>query len=330
MTLILSPLVLLLAFNNCAKTSSTIEITPTSNACLAQLGTNSEWSTETAVTITGYSGHTMEPQISADGVVLFFNDKIPGDTDMDIHYAAKQPDGTFAYVGKLSGADVLNVMDGVPAIDASNRFYFMSLRDYGLGTPARYRSMFQGTLTNTSGLALTNVIHADSNFPNGTAPSGGKTYLDMDLGVSWDGTLAVIASTVFSAGNGYPDTSTMALYDINQTTRQFSVNSNSAAYMANVNVSGCKIYAPSMSLDNKELYYTVLQYSGSGTAEFRIVVSKRNTVNEAFGTPAVIQAITGYATEGPSISYVDGGKTLYYHKQDSVSGKFVIYKVTRP
>jgi len=78
------------------------------------------------------------------------------------------------------------------------------------------------------------------------------------------------------------------------------------------------------------LYYTALQYDGTGTAEFRILVAKRNTDLEPFGKGAVIQAISGYGIEGPSTALDDGEKTLYYHKQSTVDGSFHIYKVTRP
>ena len=85
-----------------------------------------------------------------------------------------------------------------------------------------------------------------------------------------------------------------------------------------------------MSFDKKELYYSVLEIGDTSTFNFKVVVAKRSNTSEAFGAGKIITGITGQILEGPSISYQDGGKTLYYHKQDLSSGIFKIFKVSRP
>jgi hypothetical protein len=302
---------------------------PAAAACFDQLGTNSEWSNETEVPIMGYSGNAMEPQISADGTVLLFNNKTGNDTEMDIHWAVLQ-NGNFVYGGVLSGANAAGVLDGVPATDSSNNFYFVSLRNYGQGSPARYRSLYGAQFSTAGGLSLVNVAPADSALPDGPGPSGSTFYVDMDLGLSWDGTKAVVARAKFSDGKGYPDTSKLELFNVNTTTRALTSDSNSASILQNINIDACRIYAPTLSLDQKELFYTVLAVSGSSTFNFKMVVAKRNNTTEAFGPGSIINGITGQTVEGPSISYHDGGKTLFYHKLDTASGKFKIFKVTRP
>ena len=56
-----------------------------------------------------------------------------------------------------------------------------------------------------------------------------------------------------------------------------------------------------------------------------IYTATRSSTSEPFGKPRKIEAITGFA-EAPALSPDE--KSLYYHV--NVSGRFVIYRVTRP
>lgn len=317
-------------YTNCSTKTSTPTPASAAPKCFEQLGSNTEWSNETEIPIVGYSGNAMEPQISSDGVVLLFNNKTSADTEMDIHFAVKQVDGSYAYGGTLAGVNSNGVLDGVPATDSSNNFYFMSLRNYGAGSPARYRSLFSGQFSLAGGLSVINVAAADSSFPSGTAPSGSTIYVDMDLGISWDGTKAIVARTVFSEGKGYPDTSQLVMYDANPSTRQLTADASSETVLKNINLEACRIYAPTMSSDKLELYYSVLELGDGNTFNFKMVVAKRANATDVFGNGSIISGITGQIYEGPSISNHDGGKTIYYHKQDPTTGKFKLYKITRP
>lgn len=319
-----------LAYTNCSKSSpidgspAPVDLpnAPTNLTCFEQLGSNTEWSGLMEIPIVGYSGNAMEPQISADGVVLLFNNKTTADTEMNVHFAVKQNNGSFVYGGELGGANNPGVLDGVPATDSANNFYFVSLRSYGAGSPARYRSLFGAQFSTAGGgLSLINVAPADSGFPEGTAPSGSSFYVDMDLGVSWDGSKALVARTKFSDGKGYPDYSRLELFNVNDATRSLTTDTASEAILKNINLEACKIYAPTISSDQKELYYSVMSVGADSTFDFKLVVAKRAIASEPFGKGSIITAVSG-TLEGPSISYHDGGKTLYFHKLDTTSGKF--------
>lgn len=318
----------LMSYTNCATSSGGSE--QRTATCLEQFETTNEWSSELEVQVTGYSANAMEPQISADGAVLFFNDKPSSDTAMEIHFAVKQSNGTFAYGGLLAGANNSSVLDGVPALDSANNFYFVSLRNYGAGSPARYRTLFGSQLSTASGLSAINVAAADSSFADGPAPEGSKFYVDMDMGVSWDGTKAVVARAQFTSGQGYPDVSQLEMFNLNSTTRALSTDSNSTTQLQNVNVSNCLLYAPNLSDDKLELFYTALQANTSGSFDFKILVAERSSTALPFESGKIISGITGQAVEGPSITLHDSGKTLYYHKFDTVSSRFKIYSVSRP
>lgn len=318
----------LMTYTNCATSSGGSE--QRTSTCLEQFESITEWSTETETLITGYSANAMEPQISADGTVLLFNDKPSFDTAMDIHFAVKQSNGSFAYAGLLTGANNSSVLDGVPAVDSANNFYFISLRNYGAGSPARYRTIFGAQLSTSSGLSAINVAAADSSFADGPTPDGSKFYVDMDMGVSWDGTKAVVARAQFTSGQGYPDVSQLEMFNLNPTTRALSTDTNSATTLQNVNVDNCLLYAPNLSDDKLELFYTALQANSSGSFDFKILVAERSSTALPFESGKIISGITGQAVEGPTITLHDGGKTLYYHKLDTVSSRFKIFSVTRP
>lgn len=322
--ILLASVVVSVVFINCATPKVETEAVVTTPDCLSLLGTNNEWSGETEIVITGYTGNAMEPRVSADQITLFFNNKTSTDTEMNVHYALRTSANTYLYKGTLTGTVDPAVLDGVPAVDSAGRFYFVSTRTYG----TNYGTLFGGQAAVVAGPALEiqNVASADASV---TLNTPGK--LDMDIDVSWDGTLAVASNADFTGGLAYPDTSKLALYDVNTTNRTFSHSANSSAWLANVNLAQCRVYAGSFSNDMLELYYTVFP-TGSTFAptDFKIVVSKRASTAEPFGTGQIISAISGELAEGPSISLDDGGKSLFYHRKDPVSGNFKIYKVSRP
>ncbi len=294
--------------------------TNTTKSCLERFATNSEWSGETEVTITGYSASAMEPKISSDQVVLFWNDKPSSDDQMNIHYAVKVS-GQYQYQGTVTGTVNSSALDGVPALDSLGNFYFVSHRNYN----STFASIFGGVInvTGPSTLQIDSLARADI---NSSAATNG--IVDMDIDVSWDGQQMIVSRAQFS-GADYPDSSHLELFDISS--RQSSQRSDSSSLLANVNLDNCRVYAGTMSRDKLEIYFTVMP-SGSIPSgdKFKIAVAKRATTSAPFSNPAIITAINGSYVEGPSLSYDDFSKTLFYHRLDSASGKFKIYKVTRP
>lgn len=294
---------------------------PNSNVdktCLNQWDTNSEWSGETEIQIQGYNQSAMEPKVAADGGVLFWNDKpAGGDTLMNIHYAVKQADQSWLYIGTVPGTVDNSSLDGVPAIDASLNFYFISTRNYA----ANQQTIFSGLLSvlGVNSLAVGSVAAADAAIKNTQAG-----YLDMDLDVSWDGTLMVVSRALF-AGNPYPEKSELKLFNV--ASRQASIHATSDQLLSNVNSSLCRTYAGTLSDDKKELFFTVIPFNSIAGSDFRILVAKRNTTSDAFGKPQVISGITGSYIEGPALT--QDGRKLFFHKFDSAAGRFKIYQVSR-
>lgn len=81
-------------------------------------------------------------------------------------------------------------------------------------------------------------------LPNGTEPSGSTFYVDMDLGLAWDGLTATVARAKFSGGKGYPDTSKLEMFNVNSASRALSINTSSDTILKNVNLAACRLYAP--------------------------------------------------------------------------------------
>ncbi len=304
-----------------AASAPSSEEAPVSTGCLAGLQNSSEFSgVETEITLSGFSGNAMEPRISHDQVVLFFNDKPSSDTNMNVHYAIRQSPTLYNYIGTVPGTVANGFLDGVPAIDSSGNFYFVSNRDY----PSNYQMLFSGVLSvlGPSSLQIVSVAAADAAVKR-TIPGA----LDMDMDVSWDGTLAIVSRANFS-GKAYPDSSRLELFDISS--RALQTRSDGQSVFANVNRAGCVVYAGAMSSDKKELFYSLFPTEAPTGADFRVLIAKRSSTSEPFAAGQVISGITTNFAEGPSLSIDDGGKTLYYHRYDPTSSSFKIYKITRP
>jgi Tol biopolymer transport system component len=269
---------------------------------------NNDFSTPVPVTINSYTGvHAMEPSISRDGAYLFFNSLNDG-IDTSLYYASRVSETEFTSNGKINGVNgTPRHLDAVPSMDTSDNFYFISLRNY---------------LTN-----YLNVFTFKFTAGTGTAPQplAGDFYIEkpgwliMDGEVSPDGNDFYFVNAHFS-GQPVPDRSDIGV--AHKSGASFFKDANSATIMALVNTGQCLEYAPSISNDGKELYFTRLDLCKVQSA---ILVAKRALTSDPFGAPERIGAITGFV-EAPSLTF--DGKTLYYHKK--VNGIYSIYKVSRP
>lgn len=288
--------------------------------CFSNFGQNIEWSTATEVIINGYSQNAMEPKISLDQVVLFWNDKPSSDDQMNLHYAIRNGSGEYDYIGVLSGTVDSNFLDGVPSVDQNGKFYFVSLRNY----ESNFRTLFSGDINvlGPSSLEVNNIISADT-----TSSASTNGILDMDLDVTWDGTQAVVSRALFS-GNPYPESSQLKYYNV--TSGVLSLRSDTDTVFENLNFEECRVYAGSLSRDKLEVFFTVLPKNTTDPNNFRIAVAKRSQLTDVFSNPEFIQGISGEAIEGPSPTFDDNSKTLFYHRFDTASGRFKIYKVSRP
>jgi hypothetical protein len=242
----------------------------------------------------------MEPFIAKDGQHLFFNNRNDPSVDTDLFYAARVDDRTFTFLGPVPGANS-PFLDAVASLDTLGNFYFVSNRSY-----ATTLSTIYGGPWSASGVG--NV-----------APVAGVS-LQQAGSVNFDAEISGDGQTLWFDDGQYSSTGTLLAASIAIADRQgaaFVRRANGAALLAAVNVGGLD-YAPSISVDGLELFFTRVDSTSSGASP-AIYRSTRPDTASAFGPGAQVAAATGFV-EAPSLSA--DGHLLYFHKQ--VNGTFVI------
>jgi hypothetical protein len=261
---------------------------------------NAPFATPEPVTIEGWNEDTMEPFLSRDGALLFFNNSNAPTTDTNLHWAERVDDLRFAYRGEIANANTAS-LDGVASMDATGAFYFVSLRTYATTLATVYKSQYaDGALT---GVELVAGISTET---------PGEVNFDADI--SADGATLYLVDGRFEAGNPIPTAGDIVV--VNRVGTDFV--RGDPALTATINT-GALEYAPTSSADGRELFFTRLD-----AGEITIHVARRATVDEPFGLPERIDAIEG-TVEGPTVA--PDGRSLYFHKHDGE--RFVLFRVTR-
>jgi Tol biopolymer transport system component len=267
---------------------------------------NEEFSDPVKVTIKGYEGHAMDPFISRDGNYLFFNSQSEGE-DTCLYYAGRINDATFNFLGKIEGANgKAPHFDAVPSMDSEGRFYFISTRNYYRD----HNNVYSGHFLDGR------VYDLDSQPGNFYATTPGSIVMDAEI--SPDGEILYYTNACYSGGK-VPDRSEIGI--ARMLYGNFNADRNSAKILKNINTADSLEYAPSISTDGLDLFFTRLDPC-VGTAQ--LFIAKRRSISEPFRTPERIGAVEGFA-EAPSISH--DKKTLYYHSKDD--NVYAIYKVSR-
>jgi hypothetical protein len=262
--------------------------------------------------IEGYDGSAMEPFISPDGQYLFFNNENDPRVNTNLHFAERTGKHSFHYLGELPGVNS-EVLDAAASLDEAGHFYFTTLRDYG-------RTMYSIYTGDFDGKGVRNVHPV----PGDISPKAPGT-INMDVSISPDGQTLYMSRAVFLPGAPVPKKSDLMVARLKD--GAFSIDPDSDRIMKNVNTAALE-YAPSISADGRELYFTrasqLMAGSKAAGAWLRIMVATRASVNEPFGEPRTLTALTGFV-EAPTIPL--DGKEMFFHKK--VGTRFVIYRAER-
>ena len=263
---------------------------------------------EKLVTINGLTFDAMEPFISSDGQTLFFNSLNSGG-NTNLYYATKIDDTTFNYVGLLGGTydPTVGHLDGVASLDIDDRFFWVSLRNY----PIQFENLHNGDYASGN---VSNIKRTYGDF-NIYMPN----WLIMDAAIDHDGDLLYYVNANF---NGCDPVPCYAFIGVAQKVDDTTFNKlpNTNGIFTNVNdTSNYITYAPELSIDGKELYFTRI-LNGSFNSE--ICVSVRPTVADTFGLPTVIHSNLGFLPEAATIT--DDQLKIYYHQKNAL-GIFEIY-----
>ena len=262
------------------------------------------------VTINGYSDHAMEPFISPDGQYLFFNDLNEGG-DTKLHYSTRVNDFTFNYVGELNGTKTPASprLDAVADMDVNNYFIWTSGRDY----PAEFDNLHYGNFSNGQ---VTNIGRLRGDFYIYS-----QGWILMDHGLSPDGQFLYFNNARFDGDNcaGPCETKIGIAEKMNSST--FMTIPDSDEIMKNINNQAYKYYAPCVTADGLEFYYTrFLQGSIDANSISEICVAVRASLSDTFSEPKVLfsdKLITSIV-EAPSLT--TDKQIMYYHQK--VDGVF--------
>ncbi len=259
---------------------------------------------EIKVTINGLSFDAMEPFISTDGNTLFFNSLNSADTT-NLYYALKVNDSTFNFAGEVGGTidSSPNHLDAVASIDMGSNFFWTSLRNFPAQTETIYRGVYSvGNVNNISKVYGTFNIYQPG-------------WLVFDAAINFQGDRLYYSNAFFNPMDCgvVPCIAKLGVAQkVNDTI--FDKLANSDLIFSNINDTNYIIYAPQVSVDGLELFYTRL-LKGSNNTE--ICVSVRNSVGDVFSTPSIIHSNPGFTPEAATPT--SDKQKIYYHQRNSSS-----------
>jgi Tol biopolymer transport system component len=283
------------AASGCGGSSGSVPISATA--------TYDAFANPTSVAITGYSGDAMEPFISKDGQYLFFNNRNDPSVNTDLFFATRVDDATFTFLGPVPGA-IGPTLDAVASLDTFGNLYFVSTRSYSTSLSTVYSGAFTA-----AGVGAVSVVPGVSQQKSG--------IVNFDAEISGDGQTLWFDDGDYSTGS----LTAASIVIAQKSGASFVRLANSAALLATMN-NGDLNYAPSISVDGLELFFTrVSAVAGATPGIYR---ATRADASSAFGAPELVTGAIGFV-EAPSLSA--DGRLLYFHKL--VNGTFVIQVVRR-
>lgn len=260
---------------------------------------------EIKVFISGYTGDAMEPFLSPDGNTMFFNSLNDG-IQTRLYYATRVDDTTFTYVGEVNGANepVNPQLNGVASLDTTGNFVWVSLR----GWPGNMDNLHRGDYSNGT---VTNV-----NRVHGTFYVYQPGWIVMDAAVTYNGNELYYCNAFFDTCT-IPCAASLGIASkVNDST--FNTTATSQNILQHVNDTDYCVYAPELSANGLELYFT-RYYTGSFNTE--ICVSVRPTVSDTFSSPLVL--ISEFPNSPEAATVNTAGTLMYYHKK--INGTYTIY-----
>jgi hypothetical protein len=271
---------------------------------------------EIPVNIIGLSLDAMEPSISANGNYLFINNINDGVTT-SLYYATKVNDSTFTFAGVLSGASqtITPRLDAVASSDSSNRFYWTSLRDF----PTQFDNYFHGTFNGTDVVNISRL--------HGTFYIYAVGWLMMDAEINYDGNLLYYTNAYFGptyAGCGGGPCQGKLGVALKQNDSTFNKLNNSDVIMQNINDTNYVVYAPNISKNELELFYTRFLKSNISLGT-QICVSVRTNLADTFSLPSIIHPFSALTPEATTLTS-DQSKIYYHKKNGGIYKLFMRYR----
>lgn len=259
------------------------------------------------IVIQGYDGETMEPFLSRDGRVLFFNNRNDPANQTDLRWAERVDDLTFRYRGLIEGANSPD-LDGVATLSASGRLCFISPRTYFETLASVYCGAWNGER------ALDAALQRDL-----TDHILGRLAFDVEIAA--DGETIVFADGRF---NGGPAPVRADLRMAVWRDGRFQLAPERDAQLAALNTNALE-YAPALSSDGLLIAFTRAE-GRPPFVRFGIWIARRASADAPFGPPVRIRAVNGGLFEAPAFS--PDNRALYYHRLEH--GRYSLWRVALP
>lgn len=258
------------------------------------------------VIIQGYSDHVMEPFLSRDGRLLFFNNRNAPTDNTNLHWATKLTDTLFQYEGELMGVNTPS-LEGVPTMDRNGNFYYVHTGTYEQTQSTIYRADYSN-----GGLSNNGLVERISRKTMG--------WVNFDVEVSDDGqTLYFVDGRFDARGGPYAANLVIATKQANQ----FARLAESDRMLQHINTSDLE-YAAAISKDELQLSFTRVAAPLTEQSQPVIYLATRNHLDEPFTNVQPIAGISGFV-EAATFSADDRG--MYYHKKDE--GIFRLYYIRK-
>lgn len=283
----------------------------TSSTLFLKAQTTPTFGPEIPVNFIGVSTDAMEPHLSPDGNALFFNSLNDGITT-SLFYGGKINDSTFQLVGAVPIVNqaVTPRLDAVASLDTANNFYWVSTRNYPVEFDNLHRIRFL-----QSGYTNFGRVHGDFYIYS-------PGWLIMDAAISHYGEQLIYCNAYFNNCTGVPCKAALGIANkVNDST--FIKTTNSGMIMAAVNdTANYIVYAPQLTEDGLELYFTRLAHASTNT---EICVATRSNVSDPFGAPSVLISSPGNLPEAATVS-ADKTKIYYHKKEGGIFKLFLRYR----
>jgi hypothetical protein len=224
------------------------------------------FNTPRIVTVQGYREDAMEPFLSRDGTLLFFNNLNSPSVNTDIHYAVKLDPLTFEYKGRVAGMNTL-ALEGVPSVAQNGDFYFISPRDYDKTRSTIFAGRFRDG-------QVTDIGHV-----KGDVSRNKSLWFNMDVEISADDQTLYSTDNHKSLFGSEPDVSNLFVAHKTQA-GTFVRDRHSDDIMKNINEVGALQYAAGVSADELTLYFTRAR---PRTQDIGIYVATRPSKGAVFG-----------------------------------------------
>ncbi|MEM6264884.1 MAG: hypothetical protein AAGI38_20400 [Bacteroidota bacterium] len=255
------------------------------------------------VSMRGYTGEIMEPFLSRDGKVLFFNNLNTPDVNTNLHWSTYVNDTTFEYQGELEGVNT-PALEGVPTMDENGVFFYVYTGAYA----QTFSSISQGIFSNGTLIDTGLVLHISRNRIG---------WVNFDVEVSANGQTLYFVDGTFDANGGPYEANFVIARKVGG---QFRRTDDYAEIMRNINTDALE-YAAAVTPDELDICFTRV-IPGKVPS---LYVATRENISDPFTNIQLVGEADGFVEAG---TYTPDGKGLYYHKKKA-DGKHGLYWIRK-